>query len=97
MTTISEAEFERICNQIYEDRETIIKHNPIGSAKETLSWMLMSVLISYLSLSEIEMPCFSGAPDAETYRQAVLHILRGRMNPPFEPETYLQKLSKTDE
>ncbi len=92
MTTISEAEFKRICNQIYEDRETIIKHNPIGSAKETLLWMLMSVLISYLSLSEQETPCFPGSPTAETYREAILFVLRGRAD--FEPEVYLDEFIK---
>ena len=52
MTTISEAEFARICDGINEDRESIIKHNPIGPPDEILLWMLLSCLISYLNLSE---------------------------------------------
>ena len=36
MTSISEAEFARICHGICEDRESIIKHNPIGTREEIL-------------------------------------------------------------
>lgn len=87
---ISEAEFKRIVNNIYVERETIFRHNPIGTEGETLLWMLMSVLISYLSLSEQETPCFPGAPTADTYRQAILFILQGRAD--FDAQKYLDKL-----
>lgn len=89
MTKISENEFRKIADGIYDERETIFRHNPIGTKEETLLWMLMSVLISYLSLSEQETPCFPGAPIAETYRKAILFVLRGRAD--FEPEIYLDE------
>jgi hypothetical protein len=92
MTKISETEFARICNGIYEDRESIHRHNPIGARDETLLWMLLSVLVSYLSLSEIEMPCFNGKPTAETYRQAILFVLRARKTEDFDAEEYLARL-----
>jgi hypothetical protein len=94
MTKISEQEFSRICKGIFEDRETIIKHNPIGTREEILLWMLLSILISYLSLSEIETPCFTGMPTAETYRQAILFILKDRKTEEFDAETYLSDLIK---
>ena len=94
MTGISEAEFSRICRGILEDRETIIKHNPIGTREETLLWMLLSILISYLSLSEIETPCFTGMPTAATYRQAILFILKDRKTEEFDAESYLSDLIK---
>jgi hypothetical protein len=94
MTTISEAEFSRICRGIYEDRETILRHNPIGTREETLLWMLLSILISYLSLSEIETPCFTGMPTAETYRQAILFILKDRKREEFDAGLYLDDLIK---
>ena len=94
MTKISEAELARICRGIFEDRETIIKHNPIGTREETLLWMLLSILISYLSLSEIETPCFTGMPTAETYRQAILFILKDRKTEEFDAERYLNDLIK---
>ncbi len=94
MIIISEAEFRKICEGIYEDREIIYKYNPIGTREETLFWMLLSCLISYLSLSEIEMPCFTGKPDAETYRKAILFILKDRKSGNFEAEKYLNELIK---
>jgi hypothetical protein len=92
MSQINEEEFARLCKGIYEDGDTIYKHNPIGAHDETLLWMLLSVLISYLSLSEQETPCFTGMPTAETYRTAISFVLRERMNPPFDEEKYLDEL-----
>lgn len=89
---ISEAEFARICDGIRMDRETIVKHSPIGSEEEILLWMLLSCLISYLSLSEIETPCFTGKPDATTYRDAILFVLRDRKGEDFDEKAYLAKM-----
>ena len=94
MSKINEQEFARICEGIYEDRETICRHNPIGTREETLLWMLLGCLVSYLSLSEIETPCFTGMPTAETYRSAILFVLKDRKTEDFEVETYLDKLIK---
>ena len=94
MTRISESEFARICAGIYEDRAAIRKHNPIGTREETLLWMLLSILISYLSLSEIETPCFTGMPNAETYRQAIIFILKDGKTSEFDAESYLDDLIK---
>lgn len=94
MTKISEAEFSRLCRGIFEDRAKIIRHNPIGTREETLLWMLLSILISYLSLSEIETPCFTGIPTAETYRQAILFIVKDRKTEEFDAERYLDDLIK---
>lgn len=94
MTKITEREFARICDGIYEDRESICRHNPIGTPEETLLWMLLSCLISYLSLAEIETPCFTGAPTAETYREAILFVLKSRKAEDFDAEIYLDKLIK---
>jgi hypothetical protein len=93
VATISEREFELLVDGIVEDREVIIRHNPIGSGDETLLWMLMSCLVSYLSLDAIDTPCFTGRPDAETYREAIRFILRGRVGDDFDAEPYLAKLT----
>ena len=66
MILISETEFAGICAGIRKDRKIIYEHNPIGTEEETLFWMLLSCLVSYLSLSETETPCFTGMPNAET-------------------------------
>lgn len=92
MTKLTEAEFARIVLGIHEDRESIIKHNPLGTREEILLWMLLSCLVSYLSLTEIETPCFTGKPDAATYRQAILFILKDRKTVDFDSEKYLENL-----
>lgn len=93
MKRISEDEFARLCGGIRDDGDAIYKHNPIGTREETLLWMLLSVLVSYLSLSEQETPCFTGAPTVETYRTAISFILRAKMNPPFDETKYLDRLT----
>lgn len=94
MTKISEKEFAKICHGIYEDREVIWKHNPIGTHEEILLWMLTSCLHSYLSLSEIETPCFSGKPNAETYREAISFILKNKKSDNFDETKYLEKMTQ---
>ena len=93
MTTISEAEFARIVNGIAEDRETIIKHNPLGTDEEILLWMLLSCLNSYLSLTELETPCFSDVPNAQTYREAISFVLHERHSDGFDVDRYLADLA----
>lgn len=92
MALISDQELARICGGIAKDRAAIIKHNPIGTDAEILLWMLLSCLNSYLSLSEQEMPCFTGRPDERTYREAILFVLRGRTEDGFDPAPYIDKL-----
>ncbi len=93
MSFISEAKFAEICEGICADRHTIIKHNPLGTDEEILLWMLLSCLISFLSLEENETPCFTGRPDAETYRKAIRFVLEGRMEAAFDVEGYLASMT----
>ena len=94
MTRINEKEFLRIVEGIEDDRDLIIRHNPIGTPAETLLWMLMSCLVSYLSLSENQTPCFTGRPDEETYREAIRFILRNHSDAEFDAEPALDRLSQ---
>jgi len=96
VSKISEREFARLCNDIASDRESIIKHNPIGTPDEILLWMLLSVLVSYLSLEEIETPCFNGKPDDETYREAIAFVLKSRKKAEFDETTYIDKMITSD-
>ena len=96
MIKISEKEFARICEGIEADREIICKHNPIGTPEEILLWMVMSCLVSYLSLTEIETPCFNGKPDAKTYREAILFILKNRKTEEFDAQKYLEKFAESN-
>ena len=92
MTEITEAEFGTIVDGIFEDRESIVRHNPIGTEEETLLWMLMSSLVVYLSLNEMETPCFTGRPDANTYKDAIEFILRRRKADEFDAGPLIDKL-----
>lgn len=92
MTMISEAEFAKICRGIYEDQDSIVRYNPIGSRSDILLWMLLSCLVTYLSLTENETPCFPGSPNAETYREAIQYILRRRSTAPFDADVYMDQL-----
>jgi len=96
MQKISEKRLAEICQGIGRDRDTIIKHNPIGSDDEILLWMLLSVLISYLSLSEQETPCFTGTPDADTYRKAIDFVLKDRREGDFSIQPYLELFLTTE-
>ena len=91
--SISEAEFARLCEDIARDKESIVKHNPIGTSEEILLWMLLSVLVGYLSLEDIETPCFNGKPDAETFRDAIAFVLKGRKLDEFDETIYLGKMT----
>ena len=92
MTEITAAEFRRIVDGILDDRASIVRHNPIGSEEETLLWMLMSALVVYLSLNEMETPCFTGRPDAKTYKDAIELILRDRKADEFNAGPLIDKL-----
>ncbi|MEP6848925.1 MAG: hypothetical protein ABI999_08710 [Acidobacteriota bacterium] len=83
----------RIWEDICRDKDRIVKANPVGSDEEILLWMLLGTLLSYLSLSELEMPCFKEKPDAETYRKAILFVLKGRKANPFDAESYLADMN----
>lgn len=90
---ISEAEFARICRGINKDRLSIIKHNPLGTDEEVLLWMLLSCLISFLNLTDVETPCFPGKPSAGSYRDAILFVMKDRRSADFDPAKYMDSLA----
>jgi hypothetical protein len=93
MSFISESKFAEICDGIRADRTIIVKHNPIGTEEEILLWMLLSCLVSFLSLEESETPCFTGRPDAGTYRDAIRFVLQGKMQPGFDMDPHLERMT----
>jgi hypothetical protein len=58
--------------------------------------MLMSILFSYLSLEESETPCFNGIPTAETYRDAILFVLKDRKKVDFDAEKHIDRLVRKE-
>ncbi len=95
MDSITEQRFSKICREIRDDRDIIIKHNPIGTPEETLLWMLLGCLVAYFSLTDSDTPCFTGIPNADTYHDAINFILRDRRDGDFNAEKYIgEMLSK---
>lgn len=92
-SVITAERFEHLIEGIMQDRAVIIKHNPIGTDEETLLWMLLGSLISYLSVPEDEMPCFNGIPDSKTYRDAIKHVLRDRIDSDIDIDKSLDRLA----
>jgi len=92
MTKIREENFARIVEGICEDKELIIRHNPIGTDEEILLWMLLNSLTSYLSLGESEMPQLKGKTNADGYREAVRFVLEDRREGNFHFEHYLDNI-----
>lgn len=92
MSSISESAFSHICAGIREERDSIVKHNPVGTENEILLWMLLSCLISFLSLTDLETPCFTGTPDENTYRDAILFILNDRREGDFDAATHIERM-----
>ena len=92
MACINETRFAEICDGIAQDRSLIIKHNPVGTDEEVLLWMLLSCLVTYLSLSDQETPCFTGSPDAKTYRDAILFVLADRTENGFDPQPHIDRM-----
>jgi hypothetical protein len=93
MTRISEEELRKIVDGIVVDRESIVRHNPLGTDEEILLWMLLSSLVVYLNLNDLETPCFTGRPDAATYRTAIEFVLKDRLIDKFDVGGLLDKLS----
>ena len=92
MYRISSAEFERIVCGIEEDRDVIVRSNPIGSRGEIMLWMLLGCLVSYLGLDETETPCFPGRPSEETYAEAISFVLNGRKSEEFDETAHIERL-----
>lgn len=62
----------------------IIRHNPVGTDEEILLWMLLSCMVSYLNIEDVDTPCFTSKPDAEQYRNAIIYVVGPRKTENFE-------------
>lgn len=92
MIKIREENFRQIIDGICEDKDLIIKHNPIGTDEEILLWMLLSTLVSYLSLGDSQMPVIKGKANAVGYRDAIRFVLEDRRVNNFHFEHYLDEI-----
>jgi hypothetical protein len=95
MSTISEQEFKRLCDDVYADRLRIYAYHPnAGSRREALQWMLLGCLVSLLSIPLLEQPGVYGGASEDPYGDAILEVLKDRVQPHFDPQIYLGELSR---
>jgi hypothetical protein len=93
--TISEAEFIKLCDDLYNDRQRIYQFNPSAGKRDALLWMLLGCLMSLLSVAAPpDEGGADGSPVSDAYADAVKAILRGHMRPPFDPQVHLAELSR---
>lgn len=93
-STISEAEFIKLCDDIYADRQEIYQFNPNAGKREALLWMLLGCLISLLSIPVLEQPSVYDKSNSDPYAAAINEILQRHMRPAFDPQVHLTRLSK---
>jgi hypothetical protein len=93
MSTISEEEFGKLCEDIYADRFLTYSFNPNVSRREALLWMLLGCLVSLLSVPVLEQPSIYDGASEDPYADAVREVLKDRMEPRFDPQPYLLELS----
>jgi hypothetical protein len=95
MCTISEQEFRKLCDDIYADRLQIYTYHPNASSKrEALLWMMLGCLLSLLSVDVTEQPSADGGASPDPYGDAILEVLKNRMEPDFDPQPLLLELSR---
>ena len=90
---ISEAEFVKLCEDLYRDRQQIYEFNPSASRRDAVLWMLLGCLMSLLSVPAPEQAGDDSSPGSDAYADAVTEILQGRTRPPFDPRAHLAELS----
>ena len=90
--TISEEEFEKLCDDVYADRFQIYAYNPNVSRREALLWMILGCLLTLLSVPLPKQPSAYGGTSDDLYGDAIREVLKDRTKPRFDPQTYLGEL-----
>lgn len=93
METITEQEFEKLCEDVYAEREEIYPLIPNLSRREALLWMLLGSLVSLLSVPVEEQPDIESGATSDPYGDAIIELLQPRARPAFDPQIHLATLS----
>ncbi|HVG34168.1 MAG TPA: hypothetical protein VM911_13850 [Pyrinomonadaceae bacterium] len=94
MSTISEKEFKKLCDDIYADRFQIYEFNPNVSRREALLWMLLGCLVSLLSIPILEQPSVYNGSSEDPYGDAIREVVLAHTQSNFDPGDYLLELSR---
>jgi hypothetical protein len=92
METISEQEFIKLCDGIYDDLHQVHEWNPSLSRRDAFLWMLLGSLVSLLSVPILEQPSVYDPSKSDPYLLAVLEVLAGRCEGSFDPTDYLSRV-----
>jgi hypothetical protein len=94
MSTITEEEFRKLCDDIYADRRQVYAFNPNVSRREALLWMLLGCLVSLLSIPILEQPSVYGGSSSDPYGDAICEVLKDHTEAAFDPRVHLLELSE---
>lgn len=94
MASITEQEFEKLCDDLYRDREQIFAFVPSLSRKDALLWMLLGSLVSLLDVPLLEQPSVYDGTSDDPYTDAVCEVVHRHMSPPFDLRKHLMRLDE---
>jgi hypothetical protein len=92
--TISEGEFQRLCDELYKDRLEIYSFRPDTNRSEAILWMLLGCLISLLSVTDAELQALAGESTLNPYTDAICKLLQARAASPFDARPCIEELLK---
>lgn len=94
MSTITEREFKKLCDDLYADRESLQALNPGMKTRNAALWMLYGSLVCLLDVPADFQPSIPAEAADDPYPHAVCELLRGRTNPVFDAGVYVAELSQ---
>ena len=92
MTTINETKLRKLCDNLYEDRESILLMCPGMGQSEAVLWILYGSLLSLLDIPSDQSPDIHGDTPTDKYFQANCCLLRDRVDPPFNFADLIRRL-----
>lgn len=91
MITISETRFRTICDDAYRDRHQIYAFDPNAGRAQTVLWVILGAIHSYLSLSDAEIAQLNG-PKFTSYSDVICEMVQARQDGNFAPRPVLDDL-----
>ncbi len=94
MNTISEPEFRKLLDDIYEDREQLRTLLPGFSQRDAILWMLLGGLIALLSVPPERQPTPDGQAGDDPFGAAIKELIREYGSPAFDPGVHIAEMSE---
>jgi hypothetical protein len=94
MDTISEPEFKKLLDDIYEDRQTFQTLLPGFSQRDAILWMLLGSLISLLSVPPERQPKLDDYVGDDPFAAAIKELIHQYGSPVFDSDVYVAELSE---